>query len=940
MIALKKVYRDELLQFALLLSLMQLTPENYLETDLFNRISDFDLENGTSWRSFPTNSLRIPYVHPKNFDSILLHYQRNLFEDLNSLGRYSLNGHGYRNQNITAYLLSIDPSSVRNCSNNGNDQHVSDQHTPQNSSEVSPVIPNDTDPPTSIDDLGLTQEDMDLIEVLWKQDVDLGFSLQPIESTSNTKSELGHPQNSTPTSSLHGDDIEKLKTLKAVNQEIIKEEVEEDSTDLQWNALNYVIDTETGEYVIKTELDQPLSAANCSPSCDLPLGDLSLPLPELLLEDALRFVGVDDDLPQEGVNAKEIENISIATDSNLLPIETVDTTESGLVTLPETSPAGPLGTDTDTTAINVSTEDSTTSLLKDLEADEDFNNFSEMIQTSQFHHSHHRAFQSRMPFVRTVSMEQRWQDLASLLSLQNANDGSAMPHPFSHHPLHNYSHSHSHSMGYGPDARGVLLHNATLTPPMGDLNASTPYSNIGGTNLGNAVATSMNLTNSSEPMGEPNHSTHYKIEPAHDMMYYQNSSSEINQSDGFLSSILNDEDLQLMDMAMNEGMYTMRMLDSNNALNNVSMGAAAAANLSHTEVERIDTSSDSAVSSMGSERVPSLSDGEWCDAGSDSGHTTGDHYIVDYNTSKYRPYDYSYSTRQHTTNLTTSDPVRMPQVAQKKHQMFGKRYFQEQGAASTITHPTPTPIKYEYRDHSLSSYNSPSHTEGAVGTKPQEMKYSCSMEFTRHNSIDRSPIHHVQHNHTYHLPVENMGAMQRPVSRDKGKTRKAEEEHLTRDEKRARALSVPITVDDIINLPMDEFNERLSKYDLSETQLSLIRDIRRRGKNKVAAQNCRKRKLDQILSLADEVKDIRDRKIRMLSDQDFILAERQRIKDKYQQLYRHVFQNLRDPDGNPYSPYQYSLQTSADGSILIVPRANNSLLNPERKDPPHQNHKE
>lgn len=113
------------------------------------------------------------------------------------------------------------------------------------------------------------------------------------------------------------------------------------------------------------------------------------------------------------------------------------------------------------------------------------------------------------------------------------------------------------------------------------------------------------------------------------------------------------------------------------------------------------------------------------------------------------------------------------------------------------------------------------------------MKYSCTMEFSRHNHIGRSPIDHVQHNHTYHLPVENTGAMQRPLSRDKCKARKSEEEHLTRDEKRARALNVPISVDDIINLPMDEFNERLSKYDLSEAQLSLIRDIRRRGKNKV-----------------------------------------------------------------------------------------------------------
>jgi len=97
-------------------------------------------------------------------------------------------------------------------------------------------------------------------------------------------------------------------------------------------------------------------------------------------------------------------------------------------------------------------------------------------------------------------------------------------------------------------------------------------------------------------------------------------------------------------------------------------------------------------------------------------------------------------------------------------------------------------------------------------------------------------------------------------------------------------------VNEIINLPMDEFNERLSKYDLSETQLSLIRDIRRRGKNKVAAQNCRKRKLDQILSLADEVEEVRKRKERLLNDHDLALAEQKRVMDKFSSLYRHVFQ--------------------------------------------------
>ncbi|XP_022900817.1 segmentation protein cap'n'collar isoform X2 [Onthophagus taurus] len=751
--------------------------------------------------------------------------------------------------------------------------------------------------------------DMDLIEVLWKQDVDLGYA--PEMPSSPSEKLKTDDQNNEPSASsaskVDDDDIEKLKALKAINEENSKSEESSKEDSDPWAGLKYTIDTETGEYVIGGDLENSLSAADCDPPCDLPLGDL--PLPEFLLDEALQLVGLDDDSIQEGVDPKEVENINLTGD-----------------------PA-----DEDLGLSAAAGLDSAASTSKDLESEEDI--LSEMIQTSQFHHPHHRAFQSRMPFGRTISMEQRWQDLANLLSLPNATDASSMPHPFSHHhALHNYSHPHAHGMSYGPDARGVLLHNATLTPPMGDLNATVPYSNLGGTNIGNAVATSMNLTNSSEPMNEPSASAHYKLEPSHDMMYYQNTTSEMNQTDGFLSSILNDEDLQLMDMAMNEGMYTMRMLDGgNNAVNNISMASATNGTMSRADVERMDTSSDSAVSSMGSERVPSLSDGEWCDAGSDSGHTAGDHYVTDYHGSKFRPYDYSYSSRQHSGAMSSSDAARLPPVAQKKHQMFGKRCFQEQ--ASTVTHSTPTPIKYEYREPTATSFSTPNQAEGAVGNKMPEMKYSCSMEFGRHN-LGRSPIDHIQHNHTYHLPVESTGAMQRPVSRDKGKPRKSDNEHLTRDEKRARALNVPISVDDIINLPMDEFNERLSKYDLSEPQLSLIRDIRRRGKNKVAAQNCRKRKLDQILTLADEVRAMRDRKIRLLGEYEYITAENKRVRDKYQQLYRHVFQNLRDPDGNQYSPYHFSLQTAADGSILVVPKANSTMGSSERKDPPPPAHKE
>lgn len=43
-------------------------------------------------------------------------------------------------------------------------------------------------------------------------------------------------------------------------------------------------------------------------------------------------------------------------------------------------------------------------------------------------------------------------------------------------------------------------------------------------------------------------------------------------------------------------------------------------------------------------------------------------------------------------------------------------------------------------------------------------------------------------------------------------------------------------------------------------------------------------------------------------------------------LFNFSFQSLRDPDGNPFSPYDFSLQQAADGSVILVPRNNSSNL--------------
>lgn len=110
MLSLKKVYRDELLQLALILSLLRGNSGPYFENDLFNNPPNFDFDNGTSWRSLTPSVLRSHYVHPKSLDSVLLNYERELFADLNLLGRY--NRDNYRHPDVTAYLLNIERTTA------------------------------------------------------------------------------------------------------------------------------------------------------------------------------------------------------------------------------------------------------------------------------------------------------------------------------------------------------------------------------------------------------------------------------------------------------------------------------------------------------------------------------------------------------------------------------------------------------------------------------------------------------------------------------------------------------------------------------------------------------------------------------------------------------------------------------------------------------------
>nr|XP_034990223.1 endoplasmic reticulum membrane sensor NFE2L1 isoform X4 [Zootoca vivipara] len=216
--------------------------------------------------------------------------------------------------------------------------------------------------------------------------------------------------------------------------------------------------------------------------------------------------------------------------------------------------------------------------------------------------------------------------------------------------------------------------------------------------------------------------------------------------------------------------------------------------------------------------------------------------------------------------------------------------------------------------------------EGAVGYQPEYSKF-CRMSYQNPSQLQYLPyLEHVGHNHTYNMAPRTLDTDEpQPATMGKksAKDKQADflDKQMSRDEHRARAMKIPFPNEKIINLPVEEFNELLSKYQLSEAQLSLIRDIRRRGKNKMAAQNCRKRKLDTILNLERDVEDLQRDKSKLLREKVEFLRSIRQMKQKVQNLYQEVFGRLRDENGQPYSPNQYALQYASNGSVILIPRS-------------------
>jgi len=96
----------------------------------------------------------------------------------------------------------------------------------------------------------------------------------------------------------------------------------------------------------------------------------------------------------------------------------------------------------------------------------------------------------------------------------------------------------------------------------------------------------------------------------------------------------------------------------------------------------------------------------------------------------------------------------------------------------------------------------------------------------------------------------------------------------SKDQKKAREMGLEEDYEDIIRLSMDEFTELCQRRGYSPEQIHLAREFRRRGKNKVAAQNCRERKIEQVYDLENQIKTIEEEHKRVLEEDENLIRQK------------------------------------------------------------------
>lgn len=136
----------------------------------------------------------------------------------------------------------------------------------------------------------------------------------------------------------------------------------------------------------------------------------------------------------------------------------------------------------------------------------------------------------------------------------------------------------------------------------------------------------------------------------------------------------------------------------------------------------------------------------------------------------------------------------------------------------------------------------------------------------------------------------------------------------------------PVTRDKLVSMPVEEFNQLLEQAKLTEIEVAFMKEWRRRGKNKTAAQVARKRKREEITELDVEVEGLRQRKVELQSKYDRIRSQIASLKERTIAAEDKIYRRWGKQHGTAVSRDSHTILVSEEGKVLLVPKINSHML--------------
>jgi len=101
---------------------------------------------------------------------------------------------------------------------------------------------------------------------------------------------------------------------------------------------------------------------------------------------------------------------------------------------------------------------------------------------------------------------------------------------------------------------------------------------------------------------------------------------------------------------------------------------------------------------------------------------------------------------------------------------------------------------------------------------------------------------------------------------------------------------LPYTYDEITKSSRSELQDLLNMHpELTQKQLNTINELRRRGKNRIAAQKCRKRKIDEIKNLQLVLEELHKHHSSLMDIRCKYLRKSKNLKHSFSELLKHTF---------------------------------------------------